>query len=156
MLRLHRKYKSPYPLVGLVVFLAFSVKLPTVAYNPRRTCFSVPLYRHSYFRCHWPKHDTSGWDRRRQQRGVNAVAKSFPLIFIPNFDSSSSILLMVISAYSMNRKGEKYILVVLFFGGRNINNLRNADDTTFLSEIREGLKHLIKMVKEEMRNVVSF
>ncbi|MBJ5686593.1 hypothetical protein JGH00_22580 [Salmonella enterica subsp. enterica serovar London] len=34
-------------------------------------------------------------------------------------------------------------------GGRNINNLRYADDTTLLSETRDGLKHLIKRIKEE-------
>ncbi|MBJ5542593.1 hypothetical protein JGG58_23350, partial [Salmonella enterica subsp. enterica serovar London] len=33
-------------------------------------------------------------------------------------------------------------------GGRNINNLRYADDTTLLSETRDGLKHLIKRIKE--------
>ena len=33
--------------------------------------------------------------------------------------------------------------------GRNINNLRYADDTTLMAEIREELKSLLMKVKEE-------
>ena len=33
--------------------------------------------------------------------------------------------------------------------GRNINNLRYADDTTFMAESEEELKHLLMKVKEE-------
>ena len=33
--------------------------------------------------------------------------------------------------------------------GRNINNLRNADDTTFKAESEEELKSLLMKVKEE-------
>ena len=33
-------------------------------------------------------------------------------------------------------------------GGRNINNLRNADDTTLMGEREEGLKSLLMKVKE--------
>ena len=33
--------------------------------------------------------------------------------------------------------------------GRNINNLRYADDTTFIAEIEEELKSLLMKVKEE-------
>ena len=33
--------------------------------------------------------------------------------------------------------------------GRNINNLRNADDTTFMAESEEELKSLLMKVKEE-------
>ena len=36
--------------------------------------------------------------------------------------------------------------------GRNINNLRNADDTTLMAESEEELKSLLK-VKEESENV---
>ena len=35
------------------------------------------------------------------------------------------------------------------FVGRNIGNLRYADDTTFLAEIKEELKSLLMKVKEE-------
>ena len=33
--------------------------------------------------------------------------------------------------------------------GRNINNLRYADDTTLMAESEEELKHLLLKVKEE-------
>ena len=36
--------------------------------------------------------------------------------------------------------------------GRNINNLRYADDTTLMAESEE-LKHLLMKVKEESENV---
>ena len=35
--------------------------------------------------------------------------------------------------------------------GRNINNLRNADDTTLMAESEEELKSLLMKVKEESR-----
>ena len=37
--------------------------------------------------------------------------------------------------------------------GRNINNLRHADDTTLMAEIEEELKSLLMKVKEERENV---
>ena len=37
--------------------------------------------------------------------------------------------------------------------GRNINNLRYADDTTLMAESREELKSLLMKVKEESENV---
>ena len=36
--------------------------------------------------------------------------------------------------------------------GRNINNLRYADDTTFMAESEEELKSLLMKVKEESEN----
>ena len=36
---------------------------------------------------------------------------------------------------------------------RNINNLRYADDTTFMAESEEALKSLLMKVKEERENV---
>ena len=38
--------------------------------------------------------------------------------------------------------------------GRNINNLRCADDTTLMAENKEELKSLLMKVKEESENVV--
>ena len=35
------------------------------------------------------------------------------------------------------------------FAGRNISNLRYADDTTLMAESEEGLKSLLMKVKEE-------
>ena len=37
--------------------------------------------------------------------------------------------------------------------GRNINNLRDADDTTLMEEYEEELKSLLMKVKEESRKV---
>ena len=37
--------------------------------------------------------------------------------------------------------------------GRNINNLRYADDTTFMAESEEELKRLLMKVKEESKKV---
>ena len=37
--------------------------------------------------------------------------------------------------------------------GRNINNLRYADDTTLMAESEEELKSLMMQVKEESENV---
>ena len=38
-------------------------------------------------------------------------------------------------------------------GGRNVNNLRHADDTTLMAESEEELKSLLMKVKEESENV---
>ena len=37
--------------------------------------------------------------------------------------------------------------------GRNINNLRYADDTTLMAESKEELRSLLMKVKEESENV---
>ena len=37
--------------------------------------------------------------------------------------------------------------------GRNINNLRYADDTTHMAESQEELKSLLKKVKEKSENL---
>ena len=37
--------------------------------------------------------------------------------------------------------------------GRNINNLRHADDTTLMAESEEELKSLLMKVKEESENL---
>ena len=39
-------------------------------------------------------------------------------------------------------------------GGRNINNLRYADDTTLMAENEEELKSLLIKVKEESENSI--
>ena len=39
------------------------------------------------------------------------------------------------------------------FAGRNINNLRYADDTTLMAESEEELKSLLMKVKEESKKV---
>ena len=39
------------------------------------------------------------------------------------------------------------------FARRNINNLRYADDTTFMAESKEELKSLLMKVKEDSENI---
>ena len=39
------------------------------------------------------------------------------------------------------------------FAGRNVNNLRYADDTTLMAESEEELKSFLMKVKEESENV---
>ena len=41
----------------------------------------------------------------------------------------------------------------VMIAGRNINNLRYADDTTLMAESGEELKSLLMKVKEESENV---
>ena len=52
-------------------------------------------------------------------------------------------------------KSRKMVLKNLFTGqqGRNINNLRYADDTTLMAESEEELKSLLMKVKEESEKV---
>ena len=42
---------------------------------------------------------------------------------------------------------------VIMIAGRNINNLRYADDTTLMAESEEELKSLFMKVKEESEKV---
>ena len=46
-----------------------------------------------------------------------------------------------------------HIYVCIKIAGRNINNLRYADDTTLMAESEEELKSLLKKVKEESEKV---
>ena len=52
-------------------------------------------------------------------------------------------------------KSRKMVLKNLFTGqqGRNINNLRYADDTTLMAESEEELKSPLMKVKEESEKV---
>ena len=47
----------------------------------------------------------------------------------------------------------KHKLESRLIAGRNINNLRYADDTTLMAESEEELKRLLMKVKEESENV---
>ena len=63
------------------------------------------------------------------------------------------------SSFVINRSlsRELHNRVELHFGRlrikRNINNLRYADDTTFMAESEEELKSLLRKVKEESEKV---
>ena len=53
----------------------------------------------------------------------------------------------------MRNVGLEEAQVGIKIAGRNINNLRYADDTTLMAESEEELKSLLMKVKEESENV---
>ena len=53
----------------------------------------------------------------------------------------------------MRNAGLEEAQAVIKIAGRNINNLRSADDTTLMAENEEELKSLLMKVKEESENV---
>ena len=52
----------------------------------------------------------------------------------------------------MRNAGLDEIQTVIKTATRNINNLRYADDTTFMTESKEELKSLLMKVKEESKS----
>ena len=55
--------------------------------------------------------------------------------------------------YTMRNSGLKEAQAGIKIAGRNINNLRYADDTTLMEESKEELKSLLMKVKEESEKV---
>ena len=55
--------------------------------------------------------------------------------------------------YIMRNTGLDEAQAGIKIAGRNINNLRYADDTTFMAESKEELKSLVMKVKEEGEKV---
>ena len=55
--------------------------------------------------------------------------------------------------YIMRNTGLEETQAGIKITGRNINNLRYADDTTHMAESKEELKSLLMKVKEESRKV---
>ena len=53
----------------------------------------------------------------------------------------------------MRNAGQEEAQAGIKIAGRNINNLRYADDTTLMAEIKEELKSLLMKVKEESEKV---
>ena len=53
----------------------------------------------------------------------------------------------------MRNAGLEEAVAGIKIAGRNINNLRYADDTTFMAESEEELKSLLMKVKEESEKV---
>ena len=53
----------------------------------------------------------------------------------------------------MRNEGLEEAKVGIRVGGRNLNNLRYADDTTLMAESEEELKSLLMKVKEESEKV---
>ena len=55
--------------------------------------------------------------------------------------------------YIMRNAGLEETQAVIKIAGRNINNLRYADDTTLMAESEEELKSLLMKMKEESKKV---
>ena len=61
----------------------------------------------------------------------------------------SSCLFNLYADYILENAGLDKVQAEIKIAGRNINNLRYADDTTLMAENKEGLKSLLMKVKEE-------
>ena len=57
------------------------------------------------------------------------------------------------AGYIMRKAGLEEAQAEIKIAGRNINNLRYADDTTLMAESKEELKSLLMKVKEESEKV---
>ena len=65
----------------------------------------------------------------------------------------SPCLFNLYAEYSMRNTGLDESQAGIKIAGRNINNLRYADDTTLMAENEEELKSLLMKVKEESEKV---
>ena len=65
----------------------------------------------------------------------------------------SPCLFDLYAEYIMRNAGLEETQAGIKIAGRNINNLRYADDTTLTAEIEEELKNLLMKVKEESEKV---
>ena len=65
----------------------------------------------------------------------------------------SSYLFNLYAEYVMRNTGLDEAQAGIKIPGRNINNLRYADDTTIMAESEEELKSLLMKVKEESEKV---
>ena len=65
----------------------------------------------------------------------------------------SPCLFNLYAEYIMRNDGLEETQAGIKVSGRNINNLRYADDTTLMAESEEGLKSLLMKVKEESEKV---
>ena len=78
---------------------------------------------------------------------------------VPNWDRSTSrlyivtLLIYLYAEYIMPNAGLDEAQARIKTAGRNINNLRYADNTTLMAEIEEELKSLLMKVKEETETV---
>ena len=64
-----------------------------------------------------------------------------------------TLLTTLYEEYIMRNAGPEEAQAVTKIAGRNINNLRYADDTTLMAERKEELKSLLMKVKEESEKV---
>ena len=72
-----------------------------------------------------------------------------PVLWILNIVIFSACLFNLYAKYIMRNAGLEEAQAGIKITGRNINNLRYADDTTLMAESEEELKSLLMKVKEE-------
>ena len=84
-----------------------------------------------------PGHGTTNWFQIR--KGVCKGYRLLPCLF------------NLYTEYIMRNSGLEEAQAVIKIAGRNINNLRYADDTTLMAESEEELKRLLMKVKEEKK-----
>ena len=65
----------------------------------------------------------------------------------------SPCLFNLYAEYSMRNAGLEEAQAGIKIAGRNVNNLKYADDTTLMAESEEELKRLLMKVKEESEKV---
>ena len=65
----------------------------------------------------------------------------------------SSCLFNLLAEYILRNAGLDEAQTGIKIAGKNINNLRYADDTTLMAESEEELKSLLMKVKEEREKV---
>ena len=65
-----------------------------------------------------------------------------------------TLLFNLYAEYIMRNAGLEEAQAGIKIGGRNINNLRYADDTTLMAESKEKLKSLLMKLKEESEKFV--
>ena len=85
---------------------------------------------------------------------VNFPNESF--FFLYGFNIHYSMLTRLFNFYAeyiMRNAGLEEIQAGIKIAGRNINNLRYADDTTLMAESEEELRNLLMKVKEESEKV---
>ena len=72
---------------------------------------------------------------------------------VPNRERSTSRLYIVTLLIIIGNAGLDEAQAGIKISGRNINNLRYADDTTLMAESKENLKSLLMKMKEESEKV---
>ena len=65
----------------------------------------------------------------------------------------SSCLFNFCAEYITRNRRQDEAQAGIKIAGKNVNNLRYSDDTTFMAESKEELKNLLKTVKEESKKV---
>ena len=78
-----------------------------------------------------------------QQTGSKLGKEYIKAVYCPSY------LFNLYAEYIMGNAGLDEAQAGIKIPGRNINNLRDADDTTLMAESKEELKRLLMKVKEE-------